>query len=149
MQEQGKVQQRPQSAKELFNLRHGQLRNHVERIIGILKKKYHILKAGTSYDIDTQIDISMACCVMHNFIRLHDGEISLPDRCTEDINYESNMEDVPDGDTKYNVDVPLFDSMQQAGNDMRDAWKMRCGLTTMQGDEPYVINVKQFGLYSK
>ena len=31
------------------------------------------------------------------------------------------MKDVPDGDTKYNVDVPLFDSMRQAGNDMRDA----------------------------
>lgn len=116
--EQGRVQ--PQSYKELFNLRHALLRNHVERIIDILKKRYPILKVATSYDIDTQVDISMACCVMHNFIRLHDGDMSLPERCTEDIN-ESNMEDVPDGDTKYNVDVTLFDSMRQAGNDMRDA----------------------------
>ena len=120
LNEQGRVRQRPQNHRELFNLRHAQLRNHVERIIGILKKRYPILKAATSYDIDTQVDISMACCVMHNFIRLHDCDMSLPDRCTEDIN-ESNMEDVPDGDTKYNVDVPLFDSMRQAGNDKRDA----------------------------
>ena len=120
LQEQGRAQQKPQSYQELFNLRHAQLRNHIERIIGILKKRYDILKAATSYDINTQVDISMACCMLHNFIRLHNGDMTLPERCTEDID-ESNMEAVPDGDTQYNVDVPAFNSMRQAGNAMRDA----------------------------
>jgi hypothetical protein len=46
--------------------------------------------------------------------------MTLPERCTEDID-ESNMVAVPDGDTQYNVDVPTFNSLRQAGNAMRDA----------------------------
>ena len=35
------------------------------------------LKAASLYDIDTQVDISVACCVTHNFIRLYNGDMSL------------------------------------------------------------------------
>lgn len=124
LQEQGRVQQRPQCYKELFNLRHAQLRNHVERIIGILKARYPILKAATMFDIDTQVDTVVACCVLHNFIMLHNGDMTLPDRATMDIN-ESNMKDVPDGDAKYKKDVILFNNLRQAGNEMRDAMAMQ------------------------
>jgi hypothetical protein len=37
LQEQSRSKQRPSNAKELFNLRHAQLRNHVEHIIGVVK----------------------------------------------------------------------------------------------------------------
>jgi hypothetical protein len=30
------------------------------------------------------------------------------------------MQDVPEGDTQYNNDVPAFNNLRQAGNDMRD-----------------------------
>ena len=33
----------PQSAEELFNLRHSQLRNVIERIFGVMKARYKIL----------------------------------------------------------------------------------------------------------
>uniref|UniRef100_A0A8I7BC18 DDE Tnp4 domain-containing protein n=2 Tax=Hordeum vulgare subsp. vulgare TaxID=112509 RepID=A0A8I7BC18_HORVV len=124
LRKQGRVHQRPQCYKELFNLRHAQLRDHVERIIGILKARYPILKAATMFDIDTQVDIVVACCVLHNFIRLHNGDMTLPDRATTDTN-ESTMKDVPGGDAKYKKDVILFNNLRQAGNEMRDAMAMQ------------------------
>ena len=39
--------------KELFNHRHAQLRNHIERAFGVLKKQFPILKVGTHYPIKT------------------------------------------------------------------------------------------------
>jgi hypothetical protein len=38
LHEQSKSNQRPSNAKELFNLRHAQLCNHVKCIIGVVKK---------------------------------------------------------------------------------------------------------------
>ena len=124
LQEQGRAGQKPQNHKESFNLRHAQLRNHIERIIGILKMRYPILKAASLYDIDTQVDISVACCVTHNFIRLYNGDMSLAHDANEDIN-QSSMQDVPEGDDEYSNDVPAFNNLRQAGNDMRDEIAMR------------------------
>ena len=64
--------------------------------------KYPILKATSLYDIDTQVDISVACCVTHNFIRLYNGDMSLAHGATEDIN-QSNMQVVLEGDDHYSV----------------------------------------------
>jgi len=119
LQEQGRAGQKPQNPKELFNLRHAQLRNHIERAIGVLKMRYPILKAASAYDIETQVDISVACCLTHNFIRLHNGDASLVHGATTDIN-QSNMTDVPEGDDQYSNDVPAFNNLRQAGNEMRD-----------------------------
>jgi hypothetical protein len=49
LQEQSRSNQRPSNAKELFNLRHAQLRNHVERIIGVVKKCFPIMSRLLSY----------------------------------------------------------------------------------------------------
>ena len=46
LQEQGRANQKPRDYKELFNLRHAQLRNHIERAIGILKMRFPILRIG-------------------------------------------------------------------------------------------------------
>jgi hypothetical protein len=56
-----------------------------------------ILKAASAYDIETQVDIYVACCLTHNFIRLHNGDASLVHGATTYIN-QSNMTDVPEGD---------------------------------------------------
>jgi hypothetical protein len=50
LKEQYKTNQKPQNAKELFNLRHASLRNVVERIFRVLKRKYKILQ-GLEYHI--------------------------------------------------------------------------------------------------
>ncbi|KAL2247287.1 UNVERIFIED_CONTAM: hypothetical protein Sindi_2581000 [Sesamum indicum] len=58
------------SPKELFNQRHSQLRNVIERAFGVLKNRFPILKGPMPpYSLDRQRDLVIACCVIHNFIR--------------------------------------------------------------------------------
>jgi hypothetical protein len=59
----------PQNYEELFNLRHSSLRNAIERIFGVLKKRFPILKESTSYPLRTQVRLVNVTCILHNFIR--------------------------------------------------------------------------------
>ncbi|GMI75413.1 hypothetical protein like AT5G41980 [Hibiscus trionum] len=59
---------RPENAKELFNLRHSSVRTTVERVFGILKKRFRVLDAEPFWDFQTQVDIVLACCIIHNHI---------------------------------------------------------------------------------
>ena len=58
----------PENAKELFNLRHSSLRITVERVFGILKKRFRVLDAEPFWNFQTQVDIVLACCIIHNHI---------------------------------------------------------------------------------
>jgi hypothetical protein len=60
---------RPRNAKELFNLRHSSLRNAIERIFGVVKKRFPILKKQLEYDYVVQVQLVNALCCLHNFIR--------------------------------------------------------------------------------
>jgi hypothetical protein len=65
---------KPENSKELFNLRHASLRNVIERIFGVVKRKYQILRSPSEYSIDTQTRIILACCTLHNWVRSREGE---------------------------------------------------------------------------
>ena len=65
---------RPQNSKELFNLRHASARNVIERIFGIVKKKFRLLSAGASYSVEDQTMMVLAICALHNFVRVHDAD---------------------------------------------------------------------------
>lgn len=65
---------RPANAKELFNLRHAQARNVIERIFGVIKRRFRILLYAPEYSPDIQAQIPAALCCLHNFIRIHDTE---------------------------------------------------------------------------
>uniref|UniRef100_A0A453JNP2 DDE Tnp4 domain-containing protein n=1 Tax=Aegilops tauschii subsp. strangulata TaxID=200361 RepID=A0A453JNP2_AEGTS len=41
--------------RELFNHTHAILRNHIKRSIGVLKRRFPILKVGNHYPIESQI----------------------------------------------------------------------------------------------
>nr|XP_027109045.1 uncharacterized protein LOC113728886 [Coffea arabica] len=61
---------RGQGPKELFNTRHSQLRNVVERSFGVLKQRFAYLKGPVPYSyMQTQINVVIACCALHNFLR--------------------------------------------------------------------------------
>lgn len=64
---------KPETKEELFNLRHAQLRNCVERIFGIVKKRFEYVRVGPypGRSILDQKRILMACFVLHNFILAH------------------------------------------------------------------------------
>ncbi|CAN1823931.1 hypothetical protein LINPERHAP1_LOCUS30579, partial [Linum perenne] len=57
--------------EELFNYKHYSLRNVIERCFGVLKKRWPILKKMCSYSFIKQTGIVLACCAIHNFIRMH------------------------------------------------------------------------------
>ncbi|CDO77576.1 hypothetical protein BN946_scf184936.g1 [Trametes cinnabarina] len=68
----GRAGLKPVNKEELFNLRHAKLRNAIERIFGILKKRFPILRAGCEYDMKYQVRLPPALCALHNFIRIYD-----------------------------------------------------------------------------
>jgi len=53
------------------------------------------------------------------FFNASEGDASLVHDATTDIN-KSNMIDVPEGDDQYSNDVPAFNNLRRAGNEMRD-----------------------------
>ena len=61
----------PVISKELFNLRHSSLRNCVERIFGVTKNRFPILRKMSPYAFDFQFDLVQCCFLLHNFIRLN------------------------------------------------------------------------------
>ncbi|MEA2958740.1 MAG: hypothetical protein QOJ58_4261 [Alphaproteobacteria bacterium] len=68
LKEQRQANQKPENAKELFNLRHASLRNVIERIFGVLKRQWQILAGkGCEYSIETQRDLFCALIGLYNF----------------------------------------------------------------------------------
>lgn len=65
---------RPQDAEELFNLRHASARNVIERIFGVVKRRFRILVHPPEYDLDVQARLPPALAALHNFIREHDPD---------------------------------------------------------------------------
>ena len=62
-----------QNERELYNRRHSQARNVIERTFGVLKNRFAILKTATQYAYKDQVSIVVACCVMHDYIRKNNG----------------------------------------------------------------------------
>ncbi|CAK5266818.1 unnamed protein product [Mycena citricolor] len=72
LREWGTAGQRPQNREELFNLRHAQARNVVERIFGILKRRWMVFQRAPEYPIEMQAKLVPAIAALHNFIRIHE-----------------------------------------------------------------------------
>jgi len=77
----------PQNARELFNHQHSSLRNVIERTFGVLKKRFPIIGSGTEphYSLDTMTDIVLACCILHNFLRVVDNDQSYLDEVDREL----------------------------------------------------------------
>ncbi|XXG68293.1 hypothetical protein AAC387_Pa06g1412 [Persea americana] len=103
----------PQNEKELFNKRHSQARNVIERTFGILKNRFCILKTAVQYVYKDQVSIVVACCVMHNFIRAN---------CVDSVyRLDNNLEDQDEinmGSTEYDND-PSEDTAVACGTHSR------------------------------
>ena len=57
-----------ENAKELFNLHHSSLRTTIERGFGVIKKPFCVLDAEPFWSFNTQVDVVLACGVIHNHI---------------------------------------------------------------------------------
>lgn len=99
---------------ELFNHRHASLCNYIERSIGVLKKRFPILKVGTHYPIESQIKIPAATVVFHNIIRSYNGQEGWLDVLPSNIQ-PSQYVQVPGGDNNYPTEAESAN-----GNTLRD-----------------------------
>ncbi|GLT99855.1 hypothetical protein SLE2022_172670 [Rubroshorea leprosula] len=84
----------PQNAKELFNFRHAALRNAIERVFGVLKRKFEILRGGTEsfYGVRTQNLIILACCIIHNFLMGVDPDEELIAEVDMELRKQENLQ---------------------------------------------------------
>ena len=69
-----KAGNRPETKEELFNLRHASLRNTIERIFGIFKRKFKIVQTAPEYAINVQVNLLLALTALFNFIADRDRE---------------------------------------------------------------------------
>ena len=106
LREQSLAQVRPKTKEELFNLRHAQLRNVIERIFGVLRRRFHILNTAPEYDLDTQAQLVLVTCALHNFIRHRaNGE--------DDEFYKETQADQCGGATMGNAEVGSLDNSEE------------------------------------
>jgi hypothetical protein len=54
--------------KDLFNLRHSSLRIAFERGFGILKSRFRSIDGKPFWSYETQVNVVLACCIIHNHI---------------------------------------------------------------------------------
>lgn len=101
---------KPANAKKLFNLRHACLHNVIERIFGVVKRRFQIFDKAPEYSQTTQVDIVYAAMDLHNFIKAHPG-------IEEDIYHI--LIDIPDDAGADNGGGTLQSSSTQI-NAMRD-----------------------------
>ena len=105
----------PQNKEELYNLRHSSLRNVVERIFGVVKKRFPILVNMHSFDFPFQVHLVMACFMIHNFIRKEQGY--------EDQWHAWSVEEEEEVDpTHENANVEVDGNDEQQQNDLK-AWR--------------------------
>jgi len=58
----------PENENELFNLRHSSLRTTIEQGFGILKSRFRSIDGKCFWSYETQVDVVLACCIIHNHI---------------------------------------------------------------------------------
>ncbi|XP_075636965.1 protein ANTAGONIST OF LIKE HETEROCHROMATIN PROTEIN 1-like [Castanea sativa] len=58
----------PTTPQEFFNMKHSSARNVIERAFDLLKGRWRILGSRSSYSIEIQVRILLACSLLHNHI---------------------------------------------------------------------------------
>ncbi|RZC78988.1 hypothetical protein C5167_003214 [Papaver somniferum] len=69
LKEWGQGRLEPRTAEELFNMKHCRARNVIERVFGLLKMRWAILRSPSWYPVNIYCRFIMACCLIHNLIR--------------------------------------------------------------------------------
>ncbi|KAL0448572.1 UNVERIFIED_CONTAM: hypothetical protein Slati_1413600 [Sesamum latifolium] len=108
---------RYRTPQDMFNHAHSRLQNVIERAFEILKKHFSILQWGMpSYLLNHQVDIVIACCTLHNFIRRFSND---------DIIFNEPDGDLPqDMDSFYHRGHPTLSEIEEQRT-LRDSIAMQ------------------------
>ena len=83
--------QKPENAKELFNLQHLSLCNVIKCIFSVLKRQWKILGGkGCEYSVDTQRDLFCALIGLYNFSKQCGEDDQFEDEEVEDLLSQSD-----------------------------------------------------------
>ena len=88
LKEQQQADLRPNTAKELFNLHYTSLQNVIERIFGVVKRKFKVLGLVAEYSIDIQIYFVLSFITLYNFICLQENIQEDIDKIVQNKNQE-------------------------------------------------------------
>lgn len=80
LKEQAAANLRPGNKEELFNLRHSSLRNAIERIFGVYKRRFQCFDAAPEFSLSVQIQLVFALTGVHNWISQHSVEEDMYER---------------------------------------------------------------------
>ena len=132
---------RPENAHEMYNLQHAKLRNVIERTIGLLKRRWKILREQSECYIEHHVKHIYALVALHNFIKVHRGDIE--DEYLEDPAYDNDddgldLEDVQDQINMRAAGVSTA-ALYQAAVSKRESlaqeiWNIYRQLRAAQGD---------------
>lgn len=65
---------KPKDQQELYNLQNATARNVIERVFGVMKDRFKIIREANRYDLKTNARIMSVLAALHNFICCHDGD---------------------------------------------------------------------------
>lgn len=113
-----------QDTQELFNLRYSSRRTTIERAFGSLKNRFKILDDAKPFFLyHTQVDIVVACCIIHNWV-INDGidewvpNITIPeDEWVPNINHATTTS----GQASEHAHMVNF--RQEIANQMWEDWQ--------------------------
>ncbi|XP_058093877.1 uncharacterized protein LOC131239943 [Magnolia sinica] len=125
----------PRNEREIFNYRHSSLQNSIERAFSVLKKRFQILTAATSYPIDSQVKLVLAMCTLHNYIHTvaggedwlyveYDSENQYPPAEEEDKEEEDELSETEAWEEPYAVRRAPADVLRD--KIARDMWVDYC-----------------------
>lgn len=80
LKEQAAANLRPGNKDELFNLRHSSLRNAIERIFRVYKRRFQCFDSAPEFSLSVQIQLVFALTAIHNWICQHSVEEDMYER---------------------------------------------------------------------
>ncbi|KAF8815798.1 hypothetical protein BYT27DRAFT_7070751, partial [Phlegmacium glaucopus] len=97
---------------------HASLRNVIERIFGVCKRRFKLMAAAAEYSIHTQAKIPGAIAALHNFVHVHD-----PDDLAEEDG--DNSDDSDDEETPHRQPHEIPITPENLGGHISQAEKDR------------------------
>lgn len=124
----------PQTAEELFNLKHAKARNVIERCFGLLKGRWGILRSPSWFSLQTHGRIVLACALLHNLVKRYMLQEFDDDDLYEEVDSEDDESD-EDDEVEYITSIAVSDPWtnfrNQMAQNMFNAWRARNRITTL------------------
>ncbi|KAL0926605.1 hypothetical protein M5K25_002844 [Dendrobium thyrsiflorum] len=98
--------------QELFNHRHAQLRNVVERTFDIWKERFQVLTHMRQFSITVQADLVIVCAILHNYIGRYHGHDMYFNMSQTEMEHDNERGEVDMSDEDPNLHTTIGERIQ-------------------------------------